>query len=71
MFLANVEIGLGKGCCAEPVLVADHHKSVTQVAQTLHGFDDAWHEANLVQGIDLFVGRFLDQGPVTVDEDDF
>src|SRR5690606_29996293 len=55
---------------AEAVLIADHHQPVAGVAQPQQRRQHAGHEAQLVEAVDLEVGRLLDQGAVAVDEED-
>src|SRR3546814_8533808 len=54
----------------QPVLVADDHELVAGIAQPQERRDHAGDEAQLVAGIDLVVGRLLDQGAVAVNEED-
>ena len=56
---------------AEAVLVADDHEFEPGIAQLQQRRDHAADETQLVVGVDLEVGRLLDQGAVAVDEEDF
>src|SRR3546814_232933 len=54
----------------QPALVADDTELVAGIAQPQERRDHAGDEAQLVAGIDLVVGRLLDQGAVAVNEED-
>jgi len=60
----------GKRGRAQPILVAHEHEPETRVDQSLQGRDDARHQAQLRQRVDLLIGRLLDQRAVAVDEQD-
>ncbi len=56
---------------AEPVLVGDHHEGVTGVAQAAQRGHDLGLERELVETVDLEVGRLGDERAVAVEEEDF
>ena len=60
---------LGEGVGAEAVLVRDHHEAVARGLQRDQRADDAGHELQLRERVDLLVGRLLDQRAVAVDEE--
>ena len=62
----------GKGLGAEAVLVGDHDEfKVCALPHEGELGQGAWHETELGEAVDLFVGRFGYQGAVAVDEDGF
>jgi hypothetical protein len=65
-----IEALLGEGRCAEAILVGHHGQPEPGVAQLRERSEDARQEPDLVEGVDLFVVRFFDQGAVSVDEQD-
>ncbi len=67
--LRTLEARRREGLGAEPVLVRHHHEPVAGVAQAQQRGNDARQEAQLLEGVDLLVGRLLDQGAVAVDEE--
>src|SRR3546814_14498096 len=54
----------------QSILITDDHELIAGIAQPQERGDHAGDEAQLVAGIDLVVGRLLDQGAVAVDEED-
>jgi hypothetical protein len=68
--LRDLVVGRRKRVRAKAVLVADDDELVTSACQAQQGGDDAGHQFQLLQRVDLFVGWFHDQGAIAVDEQD-
>ena len=67
--LCGPEVLLWIAGCAEPVLIRNHYESeVGVLAQEAQGTDGSWYEVELLEGIDLLVGRFLQDCAIAVDE---
>src|SRR5699024_1560395 len=69
--LRALEIGLRKPVRAEPVLIGHHHQLVTGGNAAAQGRDHVRQQGQLVQTVDLFVGRFLDQTAIAIQEKKF
>ena len=64
------EVFLGIRGGAEAVLVGHHDEAVVGVlAQEPQGTNGSGHEMELGEGVYLFIGRFLKNGAVAVDEE--
>src|SRR4249919_605885 len=55
----------------QTVLIADHHKLETRIAQFQQGRDDAFDEAELLEAVDLEIRGLLDQYAIAINEQDF
>ena len=64
----HVECRLRKARAAEAILVRDHRELEAGALRLAQGREHARHEADLLDGVDLFVGRLLDERAVAVDE---
>ena len=69
--LARPEGIFREGRRAQPVLVGDEDEFVAQPGQGLQAGDGAGDEGELLQGVDLLVGRLHEDGAVPVDEKGF
>ena len=58
----------GKLARAEAVLVGDHHELEAALCAWRKRREHARHEADLLEAVDLLVGRLLDQRAVAIDE---
>src|SRR5688572_26463839 len=66
----SIEVGLRKARAAEAILVGDHHEAKAGRARLAHGIEHPGHEPELLYGINLLIGRFLDESAIAVDEQD-
>ena len=55
---------------AQPILVADEHQPVARSLQFEQRRNHARQQANLLQAVDLLIGRLLDERAVAIDEQD-
>lgn len=65
-----VEGGLRIGVGPESVLIGDDHELVSRIAQPQQCRHHVLHETDFLIGVDLEIGRLLDQGSVAIDEQD-
>ena len=68
--LRQLETVSGKGGGTNAVLVRHHDKRVATITQPRQGGEDAWQKTHLLERVDLLVRGLLDQGAVTIDEQD-
>jgi hypothetical protein len=60
---------LGKGLCAQSVLIAHHHKlEVESLTDKDEVADGALYKFQFLKRVYLLVGRFLDNRSVTIDK---
>ena len=60
---------LREGSGTQAILVAHHHELVVrELADGAQRAEGAGHEYQLLEGINLLIGRFLDDGAVAVNE---
>ena len=64
------ELVAGQTGRAEPILVGDHDESESSLLQMQQRRHHARHQADLLQAVDLLVGRLFVQGSVPVQEHD-
>ncbi len=63
-----LEAGAGVRVGAQAILVGHDDQPESVAGQFLQRRKHAGHEADLLQAVDLFVRRFLDQGAVVINE---
>ncbi len=68
--IGAIEAGARVAVAAEAILVGDDHELVAGIPQLQQRRDHLRHEAQLLVGVDLEIGRLLDEGAVAVDEQD-
>ena len=69
--LDRPECVLWERFCAETVLIADHHELEIEVlADKTEVTEYALRELEFLEGINLFIGRFLNEGAVAIYEED-
>ena len=57
-----------KGICPQSVLIAHHDElKIEFLSDEGQIAEHAWHELQFLECVNLLVGRFLDEGTVTVD----
>jgi hypothetical protein len=68
-FCGGQKVSSGKLAVPSPSWLADHHQLIAGVDQPLQRHDDIRQQPELLDRIDLLVGRLLDQGAVAVNEE--